>query len=151
MSHSLATIWIHTFFGTKNECSAIDTQCAQELFAHMRSYLEQEIHCNKPLINGMHDHVHLLFLLSTQYPLQDVLQRLKGESSHWMNQQHAFTQPFAWQTGYGACSVSPAEVRRVSSSILHQQQVHEHMTFAQEFAALMAAQDYFPQNDVRTP
>jgi len=57
-------------------------------------------------INGTADHVHLLLWMPAMLSISEALRVVKTNSSRWVNRQHAARHPFAWQTGYGAFSVS---------------------------------------------
>ena len=52
------------------------------------------------------DHVHALVDLPTASSIQELIQLLKGSSSHWINANDIVTGKFAWRRGYGAFSVS---------------------------------------------
>jgi REP element-mobilizing transposase RayT len=57
------------------------------------------------LINGP-NHVHLLFVLPPTLPLSDLMEKVKANSSRWVNEHRMSGIPFAWHTGYTAFSVS---------------------------------------------
>ncbi len=46
-------------------------------------------------------------------------------------------QPFAWQEGYGAFTVSPSDCKRVSRYIAEQEQHHRTRSFRQEYFELL--------------
>ncbi len=83
----------------------------------------------------MPEHVHLLFLLNPQKALTDVLKRVKGNTSHWINEQDLIKGKFAWQSGYAAYSVSESQLEKVYNYILNQKQHHKRQTFAEEYEA----------------
>ena len=88
-----------------------------------------ELGCLVRIINGMQDHVHLLFLLNPQKALTDVLKQVKGNTSHWINEQDLIKEKFAWQNGYAAYSVSESQLGKVYNYILNQKQHHKMKTF----------------------
>jgi len=51
-------------------------------------------------IGFMPDHVHVAVSIPPSLAIADVVGRLKGASSHAVNQEH----PFAWQAEYGVLS-----------------------------------------------
>jgi putative transposase len=60
------------------------------------------------------DHVHALVDLPTGLAIDDMMQFLKGGSSHWINQSRLLAGKFAWGRGYGAFSVSHSGVEEVA-------------------------------------
>jgi REP element-mobilizing transposase RayT len=89
------------------------------------------------IINGMSEHVHQLFLLSPKFSVETIFKNLKGESSHWINQSSFIKQKFAWQTGYGAFSVSESMVNEVEKYIFGQKEHHRKLSFDQEVELLI--------------
>ncbi len=132
MSHSLLKVWIHGTFGTKDRTSLIINTFEKQLHAHIREKLERELDCKVRIINGTEDHLHILFLLSPKFTLKDIFQNVKGESSHWVNQSDFIKYKFAWQTGYGAFSVSESMVKEVEKYIANQKENHKKITYKEE-------------------
>jgi REP element-mobilizing transposase RayT len=108
-----------------------------ELHRHIKRHLEDDFDCDVRAINGTKNHVHVLFLLSPNYAIKDLLQNMKGESSHWVNQQNLTGAKSAWQTGYSAFSVSEASVPEVQRYIEDQKRHHMNRTFAAECEELL--------------
>jgi putative transposase len=79
------------------------------------------------------DHTHALIDLPTNLTIEQVIQFLKGSSSHWINQNHLVKGRFAWGRGYGAFSVSQSDVSNVANYIAKQEDHHRTRSFAQEF------------------
>jgi putative transposase len=63
------------------------------------------------------DHVHTLVDLPTSLSIEEVMQFLKGSSSHWINANNVLSGKFAWGRGYGAFSVSESNVSQVCAYI----------------------------------
>jgi putative transposase len=120
MSHSLTNIWIHSVFETKDHTPLIKIEFAKRLHAHIKSSLEKDFDCPVKAISGINNHLHLLFLLNPNYSIKDIMKNIKGESSHWINQNNFLNTKFAWQVGYGAFSVSNSGVRSVELYIINQ-------------------------------
>ncbi len=85
----------------------------------------------------MPEHIHILFRMSMKHSLEDVVKNIKGESSHWINQNQLSPQRFAWQTGYSAFSISIDKVPAVKGYISNQKRHHAKKTFAEEYKELM--------------
>ena len=61
------------------------------------------------------------------------MQLIKGESSHWINQQKLTLEKFEWQDEYFAVSVSESMVDRVRNYIKNQEVHHAKKTFQEEY------------------
>jgi len=79
------------------------------------------------------DHTHTLIDLPTNLTIEQVVQLLKGSSSHWINQNRLVKGRFAWGRGYGAFSVSHSDIGRVANYIARQEEHHRRRTFAEEY------------------
>jgi putative transposase len=137
MSHSLLKIWIHCVFGTKDRVALIKKTFEIDLYNHIKQKLEEDLDCKVRIINGTADHIHLLFLLSPNFSVRDIIKNIKGESSHWINQSDLINTKFAWQTGYDAFSVSESMVKDVELYIKNQKVHHKKMTYAEEVELFM--------------
>jgi len=79
------------------------------------------------------DHTHALIDLPTNQTIEQVVQLLKGSSSHWINENRLLRGRFAWGRGYGAFSVSHSDVDRVCKYITNQGVHHRRRTFEEEY------------------
>jgi REP element-mobilizing transposase RayT len=77
--------------------------------------------------------VHALVSLGADQAISKVAQLLKGESSHWVNQQKITPTPFEWQDEYCALSVSESGVEAVRRYIERQEEHHRKKTFGEEY------------------
>jgi putative transposase len=82
----------------------------------------------------MPNHSHLLFLLPAKISLASAINIFKTNSSRFLHERGLV---FQWQNGYGAFSVSFAQLDKVTSYIRSQPEHHKKMTFEQEFLALL--------------
>jgi len=133
MPHSFTKIWIHAVFGTYERKQSIKPKLEKNLHDRMKEKLEKELECKVRIINGTADHVHILFLMGQAHSIKDIMKNVKGESSHWVNQNNHTTLKFAWQIGYGAFSVSESMVKEVENYIRRQKEHHLKMSFKEEY------------------
>jgi len=110
----------------------INDSIEQSLYDHIKVQLN-ELGCTVNIINGMYDHIHILFLLSPQKAVADIVKQLKGNSSHWINENSFIKEKFAWQIGYSAFSVSESQLGKVYNYILNQKEHHKKKTFSVEY------------------
>ena len=117
MPHSLTKIWIHAVFSVNKRENLIKSNFENQLYYHIKEKLEKEQDCKVRIINGDSTHIHILFLLTQNISVKDIMQNVKGESSHWINQMNFIETKFSWQIGYGAFSVSESMVKEVENYI----------------------------------
>ena len=70
-------------------------------------------------------------------PISKAMQLIKGGSSKWIHDTFSDQRLFAWQTKYGAFSVSVSQVDRIVRYIEGQETHHRKMSFQEEFIALL--------------
>jgi putative transposase len=97
-------------------------------------------------IGGIEDHVHILAGFSPTVSVSDMLKRIKGNSSKWINDEKKTPRRFQWQAGYGAFTVSQSQLSVVSQYIQGQDEHHKRLSFKEEFLAMLTRHniDYDP-------
>jgi len=137
MPQSYYKIWLHVVFSTKHRLPLIEPFVERRIHDHMREQLI-EYGCPVRIINGMADHVHLLFLHNPRMTIADIIKQVKGNTSHWINQLDLVRFKFAWQEGYGAFSVSESQLERVFQYIHNQKEHHSNKLFVDEYDEFIA-------------
>ncbi len=79
----------------------------------------------------------MLISLPADISVAECLRVVKTNSSRWVHERFPHHRSFAWQTGYGAFSVSASNERQVIKYIQDQERHHRRMTFEEEFIALL--------------
>jgi REP element-mobilizing transposase RayT len=136
MSHTYTNLLSHVVFSTKDRRPLIDSELKPRLLGYMNGIANEN--GGKVLsINAMQDHVHLLWELRGTSAMSDALRLLKANSSRWVRETFGLRKPFAWQTGYGAFSVSRSNVPAVANYIETQESHHNRRNFDEEFIELL--------------
>jgi REP element-mobilizing transposase RayT len=132
MSQSLANIIVHLVFSTKGRGQLLRDEERGELHAYITGILKNH---DSPLleINSVRDHIHILFVQSKNHAPAKIVEQLKSSSSCWIKEQHASYSDFAWQTGYGAFSVSAMHVEAVRKYIRNRAEHHKYNDFQTEY------------------
>jgi putative transposase len=129
--HSYCCCWIHLIWATKGRQPSIPPESRKMVSCHLREYAaEKQIPMKINFVNA--DHVHALIELPTLMSVGEAVKLLKGESSHWINQERLTPFGFAWQTGFGAFSVSYSRIESVCRYIGGQEAHHRRRPFAEE-------------------
>jgi putative transposase len=131
MAQSLAKIYIHIIFSTKNRELILHDDWREELFKILGGSANG-IGCQSLIVGGIADHVHMLFQLGRTISIAEVVKSLKSQSSYWINQTRSLPVQFHWQAGYAAFSVSQSNVEKVREYIQRQQEHHIKESFQDE-------------------
>ncbi len=136
MAQSLANIYIHLIFSTKERVPYLANDWRPDLHAYMATVLAN---LNSPavLINSVEDHAHILFNMGRTVTLAQVVEDVKKSSSKWVKSQSSKLDGFAWQNGYGGFSVSASNVPTVTNYIRNQEKHHRTKSFQDEFRAFL--------------
>lgn len=136
MANTYTQIHIHAVFAVQNrDCIICDTW-KDELYKYITGIIKNNQH--KPLaINGMPDHVHVLFGMRPSQSLSDLMQDIKGSSSKWINEKKFTKYRFSWQEGFGAFSYSKSQLSNVIVYINNQKEHHRIKTFIEEYKELL--------------
>ena len=138
MANTYTQIHLQFVFAVKYRDGLIHSSFKDELYQYIAGIIKN--HNHKLLaINGMPDHVHVLFLQNPQKTITDIVKQIKGSSSHFMNRGEFILEKFAWQTGYAAYSVSASVVEKVVEYIRNQKTHHQKKTFSQEYEEFLLA------------
>ena len=132
----LLKLWIHLVWATKYREPVMNKKIMFQIFNHIRENAR-----NKGIylyfVNGYSDHIHCLISLGTGQNIDNIVQLIKGESSHWINEQKLTDSKFRWQTGYFAASVCESHVKRVREYIKNQESHHRKKPFLDELETLL--------------
>jgi len=136
MPQSLVHNIIHLAFSTKKRCPFISKEIKSDLNGYIVGILKKND--SYPIIvNSEKDHVHILFILSKNRALKDVVREVKAGSSRWLKGKGKAFLKFQWQGGYSAFSVSQSKAAGIVKYIEGQEQHHKTMTFKDELKKLL--------------
>ena len=136
MQQSLAKIYIHLIFSTKNRERIIPDNIRPDLHAYMGGILNS-LGCSPIEINSEPDHVHLLFLMARTETISNVVGQVKKSANDWLRTKSPEFSNFFWQGGYGVFSVSQSAAEEVREYIRNQREHHKKASFQDEFRAFL--------------
>ncbi len=132
MSDTYTQIHIQAVFSVQNWECVIKKTWKDDLYKYITGIIQN--HGHKVLaINGMPDHIHVLFGMKPNQSISDLLQDIKGDSSKWINRMGFLNTRFSWQEGYGAFSYSKSHVDSVIDYIKSQEIHHKKLSFIEEY------------------
>ncbi|MFV0553216.1 MAG: IS200/IS605 family transposase [Mangrovibacterium sp.] len=95
--------------------------------------IAQSLECNVLAIYCNPDHCHILVGMTPTISPSKFMQKIKGNSSKWINDCNLLNGGFAWQTGFGAFNYSQSHKDRVVKYILNQEKHHKTESFQTEY------------------
>ena len=136
MAGTFSQIYIQVVFAVKGRQKQIHSSWEEILHKYICG-----IALNKSekiiAINGMPDHIHILFSLRPSSRISDLVREIKKASNIFINEQK-FTQSwFEWQEGYGSFSYGYRDLDYVINYIKNQKQHHSIKSFKEEYLNLL--------------
>jgi REP element-mobilizing transposase RayT len=132
MANTYTQIHIQTVFTVSNRDCIIKKTWKNELYQYITGIIQN--HGHKVLaINGIPDHIHILFGMMPTQSLSDLMQDVKGDSSKWINQKGFIQSRFSWQEGFGGFSYGKSQIDYVIDYIKNQEIHHRKKTFIEEY------------------
>ena len=136
MANTYTQIHIQVVFAVQNRQSLIKNEWKDELYKYITGIIQN--HNHKLLqINGMPDHIHILFGMRPKQSLSDLMKQVKQDSSKWINSKGFVNGKFSWQAGFGAFSYAKSDISNVINYIKNQEQHHKSITFQNEYLHLL--------------
>jgi REP element-mobilizing transposase RayT len=136
MANTYTSAHIHYVFSTKNRLPYIVGDLKPRLWAFMGG-IARDNGMKALGIGGVADHVHLLVSLPSNLSIAKAIQLIKGGSSSWVHTTFPEAKDFAWQTGYGAFSVSVSRLADTLAYIENQEEHHRTKSFQEEYLAFL--------------
>ncbi len=135
MASTLTNLLYHIVFSTKGRAPLITDEIREPLFKYIGGIIRN--HRGVLIeIGGVADHVHFLARFPARRTVSDMLRDIKSGSSAWINDERRH-EWFAWQTGYGAFTVSQSQVGTVTHYIRRQEEHHRQRSFKEELIELL--------------
>ena len=133
MPLSLALVIVHIVFSTKDRRPVLHESIRPDLFAYL-STVARNAGCE---CYRVEDHVHLAIRLARTTNIAKLVEELKASSSKWLKTQSPAFAKFAWQRGYGAFSVGPADLNALIGYIDTQGMHHRKHSFLDELRVFL--------------
>ena len=96
-------LYIHLVFSPKYRERLLRKEIRNELFSYISGIVTNRKH-KSIIINGMSDHIHILFGANPNDKISDLVACIKKESSVFINNKNWFNGKFHWQ---GVMVLSP--------------------------------------------
>jgi putative transposase len=136
MPQSLTKNLIHLVFSTKNRKPVLTESVRGPLCAYASGIL-RELESPAIAMNAWREHLHILFVLSKNHALSQVVMEVKRATSKWIKTQGKEFAKLHWQSGCGAFSIGQSGVDEVKIYIANQAKHHRVKTFEEELRSFL--------------
>ena len=136
MANTYTQLHIQVVFAVKRREHVLSDAVRDELCKYLTGIIQN--HGHKVLaINGMPDHLHVLFGMRPNQALSELMKEIKACSAKWINENGMVNGRFEWQEGYGAFSYVKSALPNVIAYVMHQKAHHSVRTFMEEYLELL--------------
>jgi putative transposase len=133
---SYLKIWIHCVWTTDKRIPYLKDRIKNEVIYHiLENARAKGIYIDH--INGHQEHLHALISLGGKQTISDIMQKIKGESSCWINKRKLTRDKFKWQDDYYSVSIGMSQLENLRSYIRNQDQHHSKAKFDDELNMLI--------------
>jgi putative transposase len=136
MANTYSQIYIHVTFSVKNWKPLLSKKWRVEVFKYICGTATNKKHIVMQ-VNGVEDHIHILFCIKPTVDLSTVVRDIKANSSRFINERNWIKEKFEWQEGFGAFSVGHTQVKMVVNYIQNQEEHHRKKSFKEEYVELL--------------
>ena len=127
--------YYHIVFCTKRREKTIPMEFRDDLYRFIWKEITS-LNCKLLRIGGVTNHIHLLVSLHPSVALSSLVQKIKGNSSGWMQQDDRFKNFRGWAREYFASTISENDKRAVIDYIKNQEAHHSTIDLDLEFRRL---------------
>jgi REP element-mobilizing transposase RayT len=120
-------LYVHLVWATKNRAAVLDRALLIRL-SRQAANTARILGAVVLATGGAPDHIHLVLRYRPDLSTASLARGLKAALTRTIRRDVPGLPDFAWQTGYGAFSVSKADVDRVHSYVTNQEGHHAHGT-----------------------
>jgi putative transposase len=137
MAATLTNLLYHVIFSTKDREPLIRSTFRDELEKYIAGIVRNEGGILLD-VGGMPDHLHLVARFRPDRSVAEMVRLIKANSSKWINERFGGAGRFAWQSGYGAFSVSQSQLEALQEYVRHQEEHHRTRSFQDEYREFLS-------------
>ena len=129
---------MHIVFHTKSTSITMREEDLSRVFDYIGGVI-RNINGVSIQVGGRPDHIHILASMPKTMSLAEFVRTIKSNSSKWIKTLDGYYEPFMWQKGYGAFSVSASVLDKTTKYIKNQKARHRSRTFVDEYKQFLDA------------
>lgn len=131
MAHTFTRLLYHLVYSTKDRMPLLSGDWASRMHSYIGGIV-RNLGGSPVQVGGVADHVHLFIQMPPTITISETVNKLKSNSSRWLNEQSEYRDKFAWQEGYAAFTVSDNRFDETIKYIQSQETHHRQRGFADE-------------------
>lgn len=131
MASTLVQQYMHIVFHTKCTAITMREEDLGRIFDYVGGVI-RNINGVSIQVGGRPDHIHILASMPKTMSLAEFVRTIKSNSSKWIKTLDSYYEPFMWQEGYGAFSVSASVLDKTVKYIKFQKARHRDQTYVDE-------------------
>jgi putative transposase len=135
MPNTYSQISIQAVFAVQGRENLIANTWRDSLHQYIAGVVRKE--ATTLAVGGWKDHVHIFFGLPPTLSISNLIQKVKANSSRWINERKFVNGKFQWQHGYGAFSYSRSHRDVVIKYVMNQEEHHKARTFRDEYMDML--------------
>ena len=124
---ALWRLYYHLVWTTKERQPLIDSKREARLYPYIVSKADS-LNCIIHGINGTDNHIHVIASIPPKMAIAEFAKRIKGSSSHYLNQNFPNPTKFAWQEGYAVFSLGAKQLETAIAYVENQKIHHQQKT-----------------------
>ena len=138
MASTLVQQYMHIVFHTKCTAITMREEDLGRIFDYVGGVI-RNINGVSIQVGGRPDHIHILVSMPKTMSLAEFVRTIKSNSSKWIKTLDSYYEPFMWQEGYGAFSVSASVLDKTVKYIKFQKARHRDQTYVDEYKQFLDA------------
>ncbi|MFC2170463.1 IS200/IS605 family transposase [Calditrichota bacterium] len=135
--HNFSEIFIHIVWHCHDNRPLINEDIEPELYQFIEKYCRNTKGVYFKGLGGTPTHIHLAFQVEPHISFSDFIGKLKGASSHEMNNLFG-KGAIQWQRGYGIVSFAKKNLSAIIKYIANQKEHHKKMTLNEVLETIAA-------------
>ena len=133
---SYVRLLYHVIIRTKASQPVLSIEHSDELYRYIWGIIKNKSSMLYR-VNGIEDHVHILFSLHPTIAFSDFMREMKAETSKMLKRTAGFEKFIAWSEGYAALSYSLKDKEVIINYIKNQREHHKTISFRDEYVAFL--------------
>lgn len=146
MPNSFSKLYVHHVSAVKYRQALILPEFEDRLHHYIIGIIK-ELNQTPIQVNGMPDHIHIAARLRPTMAPSVFVQKIKTNSSKWINANDFLPHQFAWQVGGATFSVSESHVEALRNYVKNQKEHHRKTSFRDEYLQLLKRNGIDPDQD----
>ena len=136
MANTFTQIYIQTVFAVQWRQALVPKEHKEELHKYVTGIIQNHDH-KLIAINSMPDHIHILIGLRPRMAISELVQKVKADSTNFINRKRWVLGRFSWQEGFGAFSYGHSQLGSIIRYIENQEKHHAKTSFRQEYLSFL--------------